>query len=85
MFFSKKVCNTLNYQEALAYLYSLSGFELTASGARNPEENLKRESRPILRANQQACQAGTSLPDCAHRALRGPLLFRARAAAAHRP
>ncbi len=35
----------MNYQEALAYLYSLSGFELTGSGARNPEENLQRESR----------------------------------------
>jgi dihydrofolate synthase / folylpolyglutamate synthase len=39
----------LNYQEALAYLYSLSGFELNASGSRNPEENLKRESR-LLKA-----------------------------------
>jgi dihydrofolate synthase / folylpolyglutamate synthase len=35
----------LNYQEALAYLYSLSGFELSVTGTRNPEENLKRESR----------------------------------------
>jgi dihydrofolate synthase / folylpolyglutamate synthase len=35
----------LNYQEALAYLYSLSGFELSRSGTRNPEENLRRESR----------------------------------------
>jgi dihydrofolate synthase/folylpolyglutamate synthase len=35
----------LNYQEALAYLYSLSGFELSRSGTRNPEENLNRESR----------------------------------------
>ncbi|MGZ3611401.1 MAG: bifunctional folylpolyglutamate synthase/dihydrofolate synthase [Ktedonobacteraceae bacterium] len=34
----------MNYQEALAYLYSLSGFELSGSGTRNPEENLKRES-----------------------------------------
>jgi dihydrofolate synthase/folylpolyglutamate synthase len=35
----------LNYQEALAYLYSLSAFEMSRSGTRNPEENLKRESR----------------------------------------
>lgn len=35
----------MNYQEALAYLYSLSGFELTGSSARNPEENLKREAQ----------------------------------------
>ncbi len=35
----------MNYQEALAYLYSLSGFELSGSGTRNPEENLKRESQ----------------------------------------
>ncbi|HYX48591.1 MAG TPA: hypothetical protein VE843_02525, partial [Ktedonobacteraceae bacterium] len=35
----------MNYQEALAYLYSLNGFELTRSSARNPEENLQRESR----------------------------------------
>jgi len=35
----------LNYQEALAYLYSLSGFDLNRSGSRNPEENLERESR----------------------------------------
>lgn len=39
----------MNYQEALAYLYSLSGFELSGSGSRNPEENLKRESR-LLKA-----------------------------------
>jgi dihydrofolate synthase / folylpolyglutamate synthase len=35
----------LNYQEALAYLYSLSGFELTGTSTRNPEENLQRQSR----------------------------------------
>ena len=34
----------MNYQEALAYLYSLSGSERYASGTRNPEENLQRES-----------------------------------------
>ena len=39
----------MNYQEALAYLYSLSGFELSGSGIRNPEENLQRESR-LLKA-----------------------------------
>jgi dihydrofolate synthase / folylpolyglutamate synthase len=35
----------LNYQEALAYLYSLSNFERGAPFTRNPEENLPRESR----------------------------------------
>ena len=35
----------MNYQEALAYLYSLSAFEMGKSSNRNPEENLKRESR----------------------------------------
>jgi dihydrofolate synthase/folylpolyglutamate synthase len=35
----------LNYQEALAYLYSLSNFELGGPFTRNPEENLPRESR----------------------------------------
>ena len=39
----------MNYQEALAYLYSLSGFEISGSGTRNPEENLRRESR-LLKA-----------------------------------
>jgi dihydrofolate synthase/folylpolyglutamate synthase len=35
----------LNYQEALAYLYSLSNFERGGPFTRNPEENLPRESR----------------------------------------
>ena len=35
----------MNYQEALAYLYSLSAFEMGKSSTRNPEENLQRESR----------------------------------------
>ena len=39
----------MNYQEALAYLYSLSGFVLSGAGTRNPEENLKRETR-LLKA-----------------------------------
>src|SRR6266704_3276351 len=34
----------VNYQEALAYLYSLSNFERGGPYTRNPEENLKRES-----------------------------------------
>src|SRR5947207_10992397 len=35
----------MNYQEALAYLYSLSNFERGGPFTRNPEENLPRESR----------------------------------------
>ena len=35
----------MNYQEALAYLYSLSNFERGGPYTRNPEENLPRESR----------------------------------------
>src|SRR6266550_82513 len=35
----------VNYQEALAYLYSLSNFERGGPYTRNPEENLPRESR----------------------------------------
>jgi dihydrofolate synthase/folylpolyglutamate synthase len=35
----------VNYQEALAYLYSLSDFERSGLYNRNPEENLPRESR----------------------------------------
>jgi len=35
----------MNYQEALAYLYSLSDFERGGPYNRNPEENLPRESR----------------------------------------
>jgi len=35
----------VNYQEALAYLYSLSNFERGGQFTRNPEENLPRESR----------------------------------------
>src|SRR5215471_15952432 len=35
----------MNYQEALAYLYSLSDFERGGPYSRNPEENLPRESR----------------------------------------
>lgn len=35
----------MNYQEALAYLYSLSDFERGGPYAHNPEENLPRESR----------------------------------------
>src|SRR5215471_19647543 len=35
----------VNYQEALAYLYSLSNFERGGPFTRNPEENLPRESR----------------------------------------
>lgn len=35
----------MNYQEALAYLYSLSDFERSGVYTRNPEENLPREAR----------------------------------------
>jgi dihydrofolate synthase / folylpolyglutamate synthase len=35
----------LNYQEALAYLYSLSDFERSGAYTRSPEENLPREAR----------------------------------------
>lgn len=35
----------MNYQEALSYLYSLSGSEQYGSSTRNTEVNLKRESR----------------------------------------
>ncbi len=35
----------MNYQEALAYLYSLSDFERGGPFSRNPEENLPREAR----------------------------------------
>src|SRR6266702_601923 len=35
----------MNYQEALAYLYSLSDFERSGAYTRSPEENLPRESR----------------------------------------
>jgi dihydrofolate synthase / folylpolyglutamate synthase len=35
----------VNYQEALAYLFSLSNFERGGPFTRNPEENLPRESR----------------------------------------
>jgi dihydrofolate synthase/folylpolyglutamate synthase len=35
----------VNYQEALAYLYSLSDFERSGHFTRDPEENLPRESR----------------------------------------
>jgi len=35
----------VNYQEALAYLYSLSDFERGGPFSRNPEENLPREAR----------------------------------------
>ncbi len=35
----------MNYQEALAYLYSLSDFERSGHFTRNPEENLPRELR----------------------------------------
>jgi dihydrofolate synthase / folylpolyglutamate synthase len=35
----------VNYQEALAYLYSLSDFERSGHFTRNPEENLPRELR----------------------------------------
>src|SRR5436305_2673045 len=34
----------MNYQEALAYLYSLSDFERSGNFTRNPEENLPREA-----------------------------------------
>ncbi len=34
----------MNYQEALAYLYSLSNFERGGPYTRNPEENLRREA-----------------------------------------
>src|SRR5579883_2284051 len=36
---------SVNYQEALAYLYSLSDFERGGPFSRNPEENLPREAR----------------------------------------
>ena len=35
----------MNYQEALAYLYSLSDFERSGTYTRSPEENLTREGR----------------------------------------
>ena len=35
----------MNYQEALAYLYSLSDFERSGTYTRSPEENLTREAR----------------------------------------
>src|SRR5260370_31175676 len=35
----------VNYQEALAYLYSLSDYERGGPFTRNPEENLPREAR----------------------------------------
>ncbi len=35
----------MNYQEALAYLYSLSDFERSGAYTRSPEENLPREAR----------------------------------------
>jgi dihydrofolate synthase/folylpolyglutamate synthase len=35
----------VNYQEALAYLYSLSGFEHNGTGNRKSEDNLRRETR----------------------------------------
>ncbi len=35
----------MNYQEALAYLYSLSDFEHSGAYTRSPEENLPREAR----------------------------------------
>ncbi len=35
----------MNYQEALAYLYSLSDFERSGHFTRNPEENIPRELR----------------------------------------
>src|SRR2546426_7182293 len=40
-----KVWIVVNYQEALAYLYSLSDFERSGHFTRNPEENLPRELR----------------------------------------
>lgn len=40
-----KVANAVNYQEALAYLYSLGDFERSGLYNRNPEENLPREAR----------------------------------------
>ena len=40
-----KVWNIVNYQEALAYLYSLSDYERGGPFTRNPEENLPREAR----------------------------------------
>ena len=35
----------MNYQQALTYLYSLSGFEHTGIGNRKSDDNLRRESR----------------------------------------
>ena len=35
----------MNYQEALAYVYSLSDFERSGTYTRNREENLPREAR----------------------------------------
>src|SRR5258708_6957350 len=40
-----KVWIVVNYQEALAYLYSLSDYERGGPFTRNPEENLPREAR----------------------------------------
>lgn len=46
----------MNYQEALAYLYSLSDFERSGTYNRNPAENLPREARllELLGNPQQA-------------------------------
>jgi dihydrofolate synthase / folylpolyglutamate synthase len=50
----------VNYQEALAYLYSLSGFEHSGTGNRNSAENLRRESRLLeLLGNPQLSYTNT--------------------------
>jgi dihydrofolate synthase / folylpolyglutamate synthase len=50
----------VNYQEALAYLYSLSNFERGGPFTRNPEENLPRELRLLeALANPQLSYTNT--------------------------
>jgi len=50
----------MNYQEALAYIYSLSDYERGDRYTRNREENLARESRLLeLLGNPQNCYTST--------------------------
>ena len=50
----------MNYQEALAYIYSLSDYERGDRYTRNREENLARESRLLeLLGNPQNCYSST--------------------------
>ena len=50
----------MNYQEALAYIYSLSDYERGSPYTRNREENLPRETRLLeLLGNPQDCYTST--------------------------